>query len=349
MKLNIKYILLLEKIGAIIYLFLPEALLRGLKKLIRNDEKRSQVLSNTKGYFDMRIKKAMNNFDMCQKTAEFRPQGKTALEFGTGGHGIDLVMLYLLGVKKIYTVDIAFFGLFNMPQAIEDFEPFLGLIAKQFDLEENTLKEKHNIIKGETDTRIILDKMNVQFITFKQLLKRRGIISDKVDFFFSESALQRVPLKQLTPLLDNIHFSSDAIMFHKINCSDINILKSRVFRDPKLWRFDYLKYSDARWNLITTKRFGSQNRLRQAHYIEFFKRYGFTTCYVENYYAEEEDIDKCRSADFNYRFSMMDPENVAIANFRIVSKVGFDTNKSVEEKIMLESGSSKEIEMTWQA
>lgn len=319
--MNIKYVLLFEKLSAMLFWIIPESLIVGMKKLIRRKKDRSKFLSSTSDYFLMRIKKGMNNLDMVYNSTEFELEKKVILELGTGGHGIDLILFYLLGARKIYTVDIKFFGLFNLPLAIKDTGKLLDLIISQFQLDKEITLKKFDLIKDETTVENILEIMNVEFLTFKEILKNKIKFSEKIDFFFSESNLQRIPLNQMDPLFNILafNFNNNAVSFHRIDCMDINTQKSRPLYDPNLWKLEYLKYSDSKWESITTKRFGSQNRLRQYHFIEIFKGIGFEPIYIENYLTYKEDIDRIKRFNLNEKFKKIDPENVAITHFRFVA------------------------------
>lgn len=336
MKMNIRLVLLIEKLGAIAVMLIPESGILLVKKLFRNKDTRSELLSNDQSYFLMRIQKGINNLDMVYRTTNFTLRDKVVVELGTGGHGIDLILFYLLGAKKIYTVDVKFFGLLSMPQAISDTEQLLDLIISQFHLERDDTNKKYDLIKNQTSVESILNIMNVEFLTFKEARVNKLDTSTKIDLFFSESNLQRIPLDQMNSLFKNLApvFSEDAVSFHRLDCNDINTQKSRPIYDPNLWKLEYLKYSDFTWNLITTKRFGSQNRLRQSHFIDLFETIGFSPNYIENY-THEGDLERVVNFKLNKKFKKIDPENVAISHFRFVASKNNETREATSKNFVL--------------
>jgi len=60
-------------------------------------------LTDTKFDYSKRIDYSLDNLALLRKIANFDIQNKTILEIGTGWHGIDLLIFYVLGAKAIYT------------------------------------------------------------------------------------------------------------------------------------------------------------------------------------------------------------------------------------------------------
>lgn len=348
MKVNYRVIYLAEKVTDFGLNLIPDELLKNVKTLVTG-KGRSKVLSNTQTFFDGRITKAMNNFDMCRKVAGFNPKDKVVLELGSGGHGVDLIFLYLLGAKKIYTVDIRFFGFLYMAQAVNDFENHLAEMASVFGVDESELRARYETLKKEDSVEGFMKVMNITFLTFDELRKGADVITDKADFFFSESNLQRIPLKYINKTLAQAAkcLNPGAIMFHRVDTGDINIQPTRPLHDPNLYRFHFLKYSDKGWRRRITERIGSQNRLRQPEYLKIFTDLGFDMVYSENY-LYKDDVEKMADFSVNERFEQFSDRENAIAHSRLIGVYKPKAEQELEEKNIYVNESAKaEVSSRW--
>jgi len=178
MKANIKIVYALENIAGFVANIIPENLQNGVKSLVIGN-KRSQFLSNTPDFFKRRIFKAINNFSFLSSVYNFNYQNKKVLEYGTGGHGVDLVTLYLLGVKEMCTYDIAFFGFRYLRQAIVDYENHLTLLADSFSyVDYPRIKERYDRLAKTSSVDEAMNLMNITWRPFSELLGKntdRGV------------------------------------------------------------------------------------------------------------------------------------------------------------------------------
>lgn len=336
MKANIKVVYALENIAGFVANIIPEKIQNGVKSMVIGN-KRSQFLSNSPDFFRRRIFKAINNFSFLSSVYNFRFEDKRVIEYGTGGHGVDLVTLYLLGVKEIYTYDIAFFGFRYLRQAIVDYENHLSLLADTFSSGDITsIKERYDRLAATSSVQEAMQVMNINWSPFSSLLKDKvnnDFENEYFDLFFSESNLQRIPIHQIEHLvkvgLDAL--KSGGYVFHRTDMGDISTQKTRPVYDPKLWRFEFLKYSDRIWSLLSSERMGSQNRLRQPEYIRLFKKYGITNFYIENYYYKK-DVEKMSTfrKKLNTRFSEFSDRENAIAHTRFIGIKEADNSEITE-------------------
>lgn len=318
MKANYKVIFIAEKAASAVLSMIPEGFLAKAKSAITG--KRKSFFSNTKSFFDNRISKAINNFDLVSQVASRKLKGADVLELGSGGHGVDLILLYLLGARKIYTVDIQFFGYLYMRQAIHDFKESLPKIAETLEVEMEDLEKRYEQISSLDSVDDMMRVMNIRFFTFKELTSGSINLERRVNFLFSESNLQRIPLDDVNKVLASItqHLEEACVSFHRVDSGDINTQITRPLYDPSLWKFHFLKYSDKAWKLRITKRLGSQNRLRQPEFLELFKQHGFAHLYCENY-LEREDLQRIKDFKVAERFRKFSERENVIGHFRFVS------------------------------
>lgn len=345
MKANIKAIFLFDKVASFLLYIIPSQLLNSVKDVVIGN-KRSNFLSNTSNFFERRIHKATNNWDLLCKKYDYNLKDKKILEFGTGGHGVDLIYLYLLGAKEMLTVDIGYFGFRYMRQAIIDFENQLSLIANTFHfIDDEEIRARYKKLKSTDSVDEALEVMNIRWCSFDDFVKalnegQKYPHSETFDLFFSESNLQRIPLRRIELLLKHgvETLKTGGVIFHRMDVGDINCQKTRPLYDPNLWRFEFLKYSNKKWNRLADERLSSQNRMRQPEYIRLFSSLGVGDFFAENY-LYKSDFTKINTfkSKLDERFkSFTDRENI-IAHFRLLGIKGGDSSKIEESDIVFEN------------
>lgn len=271
-----------------------------------------------KNSIPQRVDQSIEYFDLLHKKIFFEIEGKTIMEWGTGWCGIDLLLFHLLGAKHIHTIDHG---------KLLSFDFLIYLI--QFFKEQNLI-ERITILGDRSAIlrrweRIILLHEN-GFISLQQLLDTLGvtyyvckscnpthlnILPHSIDLFYSASVLQRIPKVDLQ---NSIKFTSsqllniNAVFLHALDLKDINAM-SHV--DSKLWRFHYLRYSDAFFNLFINSRFNSQNRLRESDFLQLFQEFDLETIYLKSF-VFQSDIKKIANFPVAKRFHNKSNEDLTI-------------------------------------
>jgi len=264
---------------------------------------------------DERIEKGLQNLELIREKKNFEYQNKTVLELGTGLQGVDILLFYTLGCRKIITLDhiihlrkdLMIIAINSLRKRIED-------ISKRFDQHINSLKERMERVKIDGSLDDLLSSCNI--FAYDGIVPNLDDIGHKsVDFFYSESCLQRIPfrnLKKIFEVLPSI-LSDTAVSFHRIDCKDFN---SIYFKN--LWDLNYLKYSDFLWSLMTTEKFNNQNRLREYEFISLLESAGLNTLYVESG-RREKDVEKLKNFPLAKRFQGIKLEEIAIAYSKVIS------------------------------
>lgn len=312
-------ILLIEKIRSFTYPLNILYPLIYIKRKFIDSGAHGDTDINGKLFLERRVRNGINNIDMLWNSTGFKFENKLILELGTGYHGIDLILFYLLGTNKVYTVDAKFSisGLiFNTLPVIE---PYLKKMATMFNVSERDIFSRWEKIKYKReDVSGLLQCMSVEFISIGQFLSESQL-SNKIDMFYSESTLQRIPLANLDKLFATVgkQLNVNAVAFHRIDARDINVQRTKSMFDPNLWRFEYLKFNDLVWKLITTTRYGSQNRLRVSEFIAIFQQIGCTSVCAEHY-TYCDDVERLKNFNLGRRFKSIALEDIAVAHSRIV-------------------------------
>lgn len=240
------------------------------------------------------------------------------MEWGTGWCGVDLLLFHLLGAKHVHTIDhgnllsfeflnhlIPWFAESNLLEEVGKLGD-AGAIHERF----NRVLNLHE--KGFTSLENLLTGLGVTYHVSKSCNPTRLDIPPKsVDLFYSSSVLQRIPESDLRA---GIEFTSaqllvdDAVFLHGLDQKDINAM-SHV--DSDLWRFHYLKYSDAFFNVFLNSRFNSQNRLRESDFLDLFQEFGLVAVYLQSS-VFQSDIDRMTNFQVAKRFREKSVEDLAV-------------------------------------
>lgn len=257
-------------------------------------------------FFKFRIEKGLKNTLLINEHTNCNFQGNV-LEVGTGWHAVDIIVFYLLGAKRIFTVDhhchlnpdyakkVA--GIMTNTDFLQNIE-IADDIAPLLQADRlESLKAAQNCATLDE----LLALLQVTFIQSKSSIIRDGQIGEKVDLFYSESVIHRIPVNDLTQniqYIGNHLMAEQGVSFHRTDQKDIN---AQDHVDNDLDKLAYLKYSDFVYDKIFSCRFNSQNRLREPDFIKILEDAGLKTSYKKSFY-EEEDLMKYKNFPFNGRF-----------------------------------------------
>ncbi len=236
-----------------------------------------------------RILKALNNMEMLSRETGFSFSGKSILELGTGWHGIDLLIFYLLGTRKIITIDqFKHLSLANLIMQISYFEePECLARLKQLNYSEKRLRDLRELKLQASSLEEFLERLGINYlIIHSSKYKELPLKSNSIDLFYSESVLQRIPqkhLKELINVVGNRLMTNEAVSFHRTDQKDINAQKHV---DSNLWSLNYLKYNDWFFSWFLSSKFNSQNRLRESDFLLLFQTMGISNIYVESFYRQ---------------------------------------------------------------
>lgn len=89
--------------------------------------------------------------------------------------------------------------------------------------------------------------------------------------------------------------------------------------DNSLWKFEYLKYTDFIWFLMTSKKNNNQNRLRASEFLRLLRLTGLQDVYINATY-NDEDVEKFKNFKVAKRFEKFSPTDLATSQIQILSK-----------------------------
>lgn len=149
-------------------------------------------------------------------------RGMTCLEVGTGWLATHAIVCHLLGAKKVVATDI---NPVLQPQwiatAVREAVPYIVRdILSPF--------EDHSLIRARFDRLraiehfdlAVLQELGIEYVAPIDLAQRP--VGQSVDFIYSASVLEHVPVDSILPLLRNLSadLAPDGSMFHLIHLED---------------------------------------------------------------------------------------------------------------------------------
>jgi len=233
--------------------------------------------------------------------------GKCILEMGSGWHGLDLILFYLLGARKTITIDqhrnLTLDVMLSHLPAISQAKS-IDLLS-QIEPADQVAQRWQRLEKGAADCGRLEDLLDLLRVDYR-IAKSASPIGlrippGSVDLYYSHSVLQRVAERDLRKIVDyisNVLFNDNSAFFHNMHLSDIHGMEHC---DDKLWRLRYLKYSDPFFKIFYNSRLASQNRLRTSDIVDMFTAVGLQITYLESY-CKARDLEKIRSLRVAKRF-----------------------------------------------
>lgn len=242
-----------------------------------------------------RMEYGIHTLSLLQKYTHVDFRESRVLEWGTGWHGIDIIIFFLLGAKQIFTLDhndhLKHTNFLSQIKMLDKH----GLIEKLLDRfpGEGIGTRWTNLIdraRRTTDLETLLHSMNIKYHVHRQYVNpdRFDLPEHGLDIFYSNSVLQRIPKEKLDRGLQRIgkkYMKAGGVFYHGVDQSDIYAIKHI---DRERFRLAYLQYNEFLFEHLLSCRFNYQNRLRESDYMTIFSKAGFNPVYMESYYTRDD-------------------------------------------------------------
>ena len=224
------------------------------------------------------------------------PKDKVFFELGTGRVPEIPFYLWLMGSKKIFTVDIQ-----NLLRENLLNEFFINVISHESLIKDylytDLLDERFNLFKSEFNNKdreplhIIKTIMNIEYIP--DLDARSTLIKDKtIDYYFSNNVLEHIESKLINEILyeQKRITKNEGLMINYIDYSD-----HFSHSDDSISSLNFLQYSANEWSRYGDSKFIYMNRLRHDDFENIFKKLKYKNKYVE--ISKENDYQKIIESD----------------------------------------------------
>ncbi|MBX9254618.1 hypothetical protein H1Q63_11780 [Desmonostoc muscorum CCALA 125] len=244
-----------------------------MKNLLKNilDERTKSIIKSTDLYqyihnktHSSKLAVSGKRLDICANEVaiyllqsgkgKYALRDKICLEIGSGWLLTHSIVFYLLGAKKVYATDI---------DPLLQTQNIVKAVKKSVDwsiLDSLCIFEDREIIKLRLNKLLCCKKITLEFLEEIGIeyvapidLSKQLPTKEKIDFVFSKSVLEHVPVDDVIPLLENIvsALSEDGFMFHLIHLPDHKNINQRPFDFFMIQKEAYSRYlQSARGNRI---------------------------------------------------------------------------------------------------
>jgi hypothetical protein len=246
-----------------------------------------------KNVFIYQSHECIRKFDYCK--FNFLKKNRVALEIGTGYSAISVVVLCLLGFKKIITVDVTsdlIFSSFKKQSKYLREDVFLNeIIPKSIYSKIEILKLIDGVLAVKTLDELF-EFLNIIYIApydFDDVEKH--VLS--IDYITSQVVLEHVHPDILNVLFEKTYkwLVDDGLSVHTVNFID-HFANPGFFQDKTISEFNFLKYSDKYWNYWSGNSIAYTNRLSYLYYLELCKKKNLTVVsFIGENYRERIELD----------------------------------------------------------
>lgn len=211
----------------------------------------------------------------------YDPQDKAFLEIGTGRIPLTPIAYWLMGARKVYTIDI------NPYVKEELIQQSLQYIAQHQDeiqalFGDELVQERfRSILKAANSQMNLSDILAMCQIDYKSPCNaaNTGLLSSTVDFHTSYNVFEHIPPQTLRNILGegNRITKHSGLFVHRIDYSD-----HFSHTDSNITSINFLQYSDGQWNRYAGNRYMYMNRLRHDDFVHLYKEVNHSILYVQS-------------------------------------------------------------------
>lgn len=267
-------------------------------------------------YFD-RLGHAKAHLEAYRQYAS-QPIPKTSLELGTGWYPVVPISFFLVGIDKIYSVDISF--LTSKDRIKTTLEKFIAVHQA------NTLAEYINVQPDRwailLDTYKRIDNMSLEEIltTFHLEYKiedarHLSLPDNSIDFINSNNTFEHIYPDILIPILKEfkrVLNTQQGVMSHAIDMSD-----HFAHFDKSITIYHFLQFSARQWSRIDNS-VQPQNRLRIDDFRKIYKDLAIPIT-AETF--RPGSIEDLKTVTLDAEFKAKPIEIVAISHCHFISSV----------------------------
>jgi SAM-dependent methyltransferase len=235
-------------------------------------------------------------------------EGARVVEVGAGWVPVFPIMAYLAGADSVQAYDIVRHIRFRLVRKlIEAFRGKADEIAEILGLPAEIIRQRLDRLQGAESLDDLFARANIRYIAPGDAAAT-DLADESVDLWYAFAVLQHVPQEQLRSLIREARriLKPGGRLYCEVGCFD-----DFAQFDKNLFRFDYLRYSDAKWRRRAGNNFYTANRMREIEYLEMFEQAGGSLDELKHIIVAE-DIERCKGIPLDARFQKFTPEQNAV-------------------------------------
>jgi hypothetical protein len=245
-------------------------------------------------------------------------EGRKFFEVGTGHKPIVPIGFFLLGAKRVITVDLhrrldtRLTG--NVLKWMVDNRPTLEAICSQF-VSLPLLKERLDLIQRYwSDPQKLLSAANINYLAPLDA-SNTGLPAKSIDCHFSVTVLEHIPPEVITRIFLEAKriLHEGAVAIHFIDLSD-----HFQHQDDSISQINFLRFTTAEFMAIAGNQFAYCNRLRRSDYVNIFKELSFDIL-REEYKIDQDSLTRLKTGfPLQQQFHSYSLEDLATSNMHIM-------------------------------
>lgn len=301
-----------------------------MKKLIKNilDRRTKSIIQSTDLYQSLynkihssKLAVSGKRLDICANEIaiyllqcgkdKYVLRDKVCLEVGSGWLLTHSLVFYLLGAKKVYATDLSpLLQPENIFQAVSKSVNWVILDSlSTFEDREMVRLRLNKLLSFKKITKEILKDLGIEYIAPIDLSQQLPT-KEKIDFVFSKSVLEHVPVDDVVPLLENLvsSLSEDGFMFHLIHLLDHNNMAEKPF--------DFFIYKGEAYSRELQSNWG--NRIRRSQWKEIFSKLKYLDYkFIFEWSCKDRELPQQIDSSIQY----IDEEDLRISHIGVVGKL----------------------------
>ena len=248
------------------------------------------------------------------------PKGKTFFEIGTGRVTLVPLSYWLMGAKKIITIDANPYLKAELVK--ENLDYIQNNEAKIKDIFASLLDEQRFdelLAFSRTDNFSLdafLNLCQIDYLAPGDAAETK-LPAQSIDFHTSYTVLEHIPPSILKRILEegNRIVSDRGLFVHRIDYSD-----HFSHSDSSISAINFLQYSDREWDKYAGNRYMYMNRLRHDDFIDLFESSGHDLVKVKTFISERAQQELQGNIQLDRQFQNKPKEILEIESSWIVSK-----------------------------
>ncbi len=261
------------------------------------------------------VQRKLEHWRYLYENVPINLKDKKVVEIGTGWSGIDLFFFHLLGAAEVHTVDIlphlnlrdchaSLEGLETVADEIENFSGISNIRGLLKRIPMNSLSD-------------CLKYLNVHYHVGKELSDLK-LEKESIDLFYSYSSLGHVPLPQLRRTFAT---AKNIVKKEGILCNNVRFIDIFYPRDGCSNPLGYLSYSEWLWEIMQSRKFNYQNRIRHVEFLNLMKESGFELIKEKTVPVEDAETF-INLVKLDKRFTSIEVEDFKIAFAAMIHRPG---------------------------
>ena len=268
-----------------------------------------------------RLKAGIDTWNVIKESGS-DPRDKVFLEVGTGRVPITPMAYWLMGAKRIFTLDVNPYLKVELIKESTDFilnnkrkiQILFGSLLNNKRLDDLLLYCKDATFSASE----FLQHCNIDYVAPGDAAQT-GLMPGSIDFHTSFTVFEHISPMKLRAIIreGNRIIGQDGLFVHKIDYSD-----HFSHSDTTITAINFLQYSDSDWHKYSGNKYMYMNRLRHDDFLELLEEldHRILLSYPE---IDQESLDTIRSGSFHLdeKFLSKSEDMLSVRSAWIVSQL----------------------------